>query len=71
MIFAYTYNGGCHKWLFDDEKSQKPIYTVGGHFDEVTDLWWDPDGHYLISCSKGNHLTFRLNSKIVRFMGIN
>lgn len=51
-ILAYSYHGAFHLWRRNEEvDSWEPQVTVGGHFDEVVDLSWDPNGEFLITTS--------------------
>ncbi|XP_041365470.1 elongator complex protein 2-like isoform X2 [Gigantopelta aegis] len=53
-ILAHGYQGAFHHWTrsTEDKKTWNPSVTVGGHFDCVQDIDWDPrDGQFLISTS--------------------
>ncbi|KAE8742733.1 hypothetical protein FOCC_FOCC011764 [Frankliniella occidentalis] len=51
-ILAHGYQGSFHLWHLDsDTESWQPGLSVGGHFDEVTDLGWEPGGNFVISVS--------------------
>lgn len=49
-ILAYTYNGALQHWI-KSEEGWVSTATVTGHFNEVTDLDWDPTYSYLVSTS--------------------
>ncbi|KAF6209198.1 hypothetical protein GE061_014943 [Apolygus lucorum] len=49
-VVAHTHQGSLNLWHFSSEENRwcpKPICC--GHFDEVTDLAWEPNGHFLLS----------------------
>lgn len=51
-ILAYSYHGAFHIWHHDSKSiSWQPAVTVGGHFGEVVDLSWEPNGEFVISVS--------------------
>ncbi|KAJ1526983.1 hypothetical protein ONE63_008528 [Megalurothrips usitatus] len=51
-ILAHGYHGSFHLWHHNkDGEIWLPGLTVGGHFDEVTDLSWEPSGKFVISVS--------------------
>ncbi|KAK3930472.1 putative elongator complex protein 2 [Frankliniella fusca] len=51
-ILAHGYQGSFHLWHLDlDTEIWQPGLSVGGHFDEVTDLGWEPGGTFVISVS--------------------
>ncbi|XP_044261975.1 probable elongator complex protein 2 [Tribolium madens] len=49
-ILAHGYNGAFHLWE-NTTIEWKPCVTIGGHFAEVTDLAWDPQGEFLMTVS--------------------
>ncbi|EFA10370.2 putative elongator complex protein 2-like Protein [Tribolium castaneum] len=49
-ILAHGYNGAFHLWE-NASSGWKPCVTIGGHFAEVTDLAWDPQGEFLLTVS--------------------
>lgn len=52
-IIGQAYNGAFHLWCHNNELNVwNPSIGLGGHADCVTDLSWDPNGSYLLSCSK-------------------
>ncbi len=59
FIIGYSFNGALHLWKYYNNQ-WKPYVTISGHFDEVTDISWEPKGEYLLSCS--NDQTTRLHS---------
>lgn len=51
-ILAHSYHGAFHMWNCIDDVWQ-PAVTVGGHFNEVVDLAWDPEGaSFIITVSE-------------------
>lgn len=50
-ILAYSYHGAFHIWRCDDVGMWTPMVTANGHFNEVVDIGWEPDGLFLISVS--------------------
>uniref|UniRef100_A0A0K8UIX6 Elongator complex protein 2 n=1 Tax=Bactrocera latifrons TaxID=174628 RepID=A0A0K8UIX6_BACLA len=52
-IFGHSYQGGFHIWhkMADNENFWSPGVIIGGHFDEVRDLAWAPNGEFLLSVS--------------------
>lgn len=52
-IFGHSYQGGFHIWhqLANNENLWSPGVIIGGHFDEVRDLAWAPNGEFLLSVS--------------------
>nr|XP_018912100.1 PREDICTED: probable elongator complex protein 2 [Bemisia tabaci]XP_018912102.1 PREDICTED: probable elongator complex protein 2 [Bemisia tabaci] len=65
FILAYSYHGAFHVWRSaENGKRWDPDVVIGGHFDEVTDLQWDPKGAYLLSVSQDQ--TTRLHAPWVR-----
>jgi len=59
FILGYSFNGALHLWKYCDNQ-WKPHVAISAHFDEVTDIAWEPQGEYLLSCS--NDQTTRLHS---------
>lgn len=51
-VLAHSYHGAFHIW-HHDQKSQSwlPDVTVGGHFGEVVDLCWEPEGEFIVTVS--------------------
>lgn len=51
-IIGHGYQGSLHLWNLDEsDNSWVPGITIGGHFDEVIDISWEPTGKYLLSAS--------------------
>ncbi|XP_058832263.1 elongator complex protein 2-like [Topomyia yanbarensis] len=53
-IIGHGFQGSLHLWHQDQAVSSvwTPGITVGGHFEAVRDLAWDPeDGHFLVTVS--------------------
>ncbi|XP_064456155.1 elongator complex protein 2-like isoform X1 [Ornithodoros turicata] len=72
-IFGHGFQGAFHAWKLQTAgneqgaSSWQPMVTMGGHFDEVRDIAWDPKGAYLLSCSKDQ--TTRLHAPWVTVNG--
>ncbi|RZB40823.1 elongator complex protein 2 [Asbolus verrucosus] len=49
-ILAHSYHGAFHIWN-NQEEYWEPSVTIGGHFGEVTDLAWEPQGEFLMTVS--------------------
>lgn len=62
MIISYTFNGAINVWQHDSS-SQEWLQQVPitGHFGDVTDLVWEPQGQYFLTCSSDQ--TTRLHGK--------
>lgn len=68
VFSAYSYNGSLHFWLKNNKTEAWESKTgFGGHYQEVTDISWDPEGNYLMSAS--NDETTRLHSLCQRETG--
>lgn len=51
-ILGHSYHGAFHMWKCTEDGLWQPAVTVGGHFGEVVDLGWDPEGGmFLVSVS--------------------
>lgn len=52
-IMGHGYQGSFHIWNQSDEEknSWKPGVVCGGHFNEVRDISWEPEGQFLLSVS--------------------
>lgn len=52
-ILGHGYLGSFHIWHHECDASNVwlPRCVVGGHFDEVRDLCWNPNGEYLLTVS--------------------
>lgn len=51
-ILGHGYQGSFHLWHLDGHTQQwTPGIVVGGHFNEVRDLCWDPKGQFLLTTS--------------------
>eukprot|EP00127_Corallochytrium_limacisporum_P000314 Clim_evm9s11 gene=Clim_evmTU9s11 len=51
VILAAGYHGALHAWGKTGGSDYVPIQAHGGHFGPVTDLSWEPEGRYLLTCS--------------------
>lgn len=49
-ILGHGYQGSFHLWHFDTQR-WTPGIVVGGHFNIVRDLCWDPKGEFLLTIS--------------------
>ncbi|KAF7284251.1 hypothetical protein GWI33_022248 [Rhynchophorus ferrugineus] len=59
-IIAYSYHGAFHIWSKNINNVWDPAVTLGGHFDEVIDISWEPKGEFLYSVS--NDQTTRIHA---------
>ncbi|XP_060527513.1 elongator complex protein 2 isoform X2 [Cylas formicarius] len=50
-IVAHSYHGAFHIWSKVQNEEWKPSVTIGGHFNEVSDLQWEPNGGFIFSIS--------------------
>ena len=50
-VLAYSYHGSLYYWKMNNEDKFEAVPVVHGHFDEVTDIRWDPSNNILFSCS--------------------
>lgn len=50
-ILGHDYQGALHIWKLNNNDEWQPQVTVGGHFGEVNDLGWEPQGEFLVSVS--------------------
>ena len=50
-VLAYSYHGSLYYWKMNNEGKFEAVPVVHGHFDEVTDIRWDPSNNILFSCS--------------------
>lgn len=63
-ILAYSYNGAFHIWKkIENSINWVSCVTVGGHFSEVVDCDWEPEGEFLISA--GADQTVRIHAPFV------
>ena len=49
-ILAHSYNGAFHIWT-NESGEWSACVTIGGHFSEVTDMSWEPQGAFLVTVS--------------------
>ncbi|XP_068082377.1 elongator complex protein 2 [Anabrus simplex] len=64
-VLIHGFHGSLHMWDFHPESGHwKPLVPVGGHFDEVRDIQWEPHGTFLMSVSKDQ--TTRIHAPWVR-----
>ena len=50
-VLAYSYHGSLYYWKMNNEGQYKAEPVIHGHFEEVTDIRWDPSKNILFSCS--------------------
>ncbi|XP_015786835.1 elongator complex protein 2-like [Tetranychus urticae] len=51
-IIGQSFNGALHFWYRNkDSDTWSPEIGLGGHWELVTDLSWEPNGHFLLTCS--------------------
>eukprot|EP00340_Litonotus_pictus_P006056 CAMPEP_0170527956 /NCGR_PEP_ID=MMETSP0209-20121228/13442_1 /TAXON_ID=665100 ORGANISM="Litonotus pictus, Strain P1" /NCGR_SAMPLE_ID=MMETSP0209 /ASSEMBLY_ACC=CAM_ASM_000301 /LENGTH=740 /DNA_ID=CAMNT_0010818857 /DNA_START=166 /DNA_END=2384 /DNA_ORIENTATION=- len=51
-LIGFNYTGALYYWVRENGQKQfKSLPIVHGHFQAVTDISWDPEGKYLLSCS--------------------
>ncbi|XP_055626523.1 elongator complex protein 2 [Toxorhynchites rutilus septentrionalis] len=52
-ILGHGFQGSLHLWHQDkaDDKLWTPGIIVGGHFESVRDLTWEPEGQFLVTLS--------------------
>lgn len=51
QVIAHSYHGAFHIWRRNDNDLWESVVTPGGHFGEVVDLAWEPQGEFLYSVS--------------------
>lgn len=52
LILGHGYQGSFHLWHQNEETNEwSPGIIVGGHFNEVRDLSWEPFGQFLLTSS--------------------
>lgn len=60
QVIAHSYHGAFHIWTRNDNDLWEPLVTPGGHFGEVVDLAWEPQGEFLYSV--GTDQTTRIHA---------
>lgn len=50
-IVGHGYHGSLHIWQQDGPVSWMPAVVAGGHFGEVRDFAWEPNGQFMLSVS--------------------
>ena len=50
-VLAYSYHGSLYYWKMNEEEQYEAQPVIHGHFNEVTDIRWDPSKNILFSCS--------------------
>uniref|UniRef100_A0A1I8P377 Elongator complex protein 2 n=1 Tax=Stomoxys calcitrans TaxID=35570 RepID=A0A1I8P377_STOCA len=67
-ILGHSYQGGFHLWKQNEENENMwvPQVIIGGHYGEVRDLAWEPQGEYVMSVSADQttriHAPWRLSA---------
>lgn len=51
LIMGHGFQGSFHIWSKEAEGSWSPCVIVGGHFNSVKDICWEPQGKFLYSVS--------------------
>lgn len=52
IVYAQSLRGAIHSWKINSDDLQiKPMCCITGHFAAATDLAWEREGRYLLSCS--------------------
>lgn len=70
-IIGHAYYGSLHRWTRDSENDRlwSPSIVTSGHFAEVQDLVWEPQGKFLVTVSHDQttriHAPWTRNSKEV------
>ncbi|KAK0087867.1 hypothetical protein PV325_013856 [Microctonus aethiopoides] len=67
-VLAHGYQGTFHMWKYNESKDMWfPRTAPSGHFSDVTDLHWDPNGKYLLTTSSDQttriHIPWRPNQE--------
>lgn len=60
VIIGYSFNGAVSFWQKEESGQWTTSVPITGHFNEVTDLVWEPRGEYFLTCSTDQ--TTRLHS---------
>lgn len=74
-VLGYSYHGAFHIWKYlPDFDEWVPRTTVGGHFSDVVDICWEPQGEFLFSCGADQtiriHAPWSINdNEVVRRLG--
>lgn len=72
QLIAYSYHGAFHIWTQKESGIWDPTVTVGGHFGDVVDLAWEPQGEFLYSASADQttriHAPWQKDNKEVTFL---
>lgn len=51
-VLGHSYHGAFHIWKNSEKLNcWLPCVTLGGHFGEVIDCAWEPQGHFLFTLS--------------------
>ena len=50
-VLAYSFHGSLYLWKMNDKEKYEAKPVIHGHFNEVTDIRWDPSFNILFSCS--------------------
>lgn len=70
QVIAHSYHGAFHIWRRNNNDLWESVVTPGGHFGEVIDLAWEPQGEFLYSVSTDQttriHAPWQRNDNHVR-----
>ena len=50
-VLAYSFHGSIYLWKMNENEQYEAKPVIHGHFNEVTDIRWDPTFNMLFSCS--------------------
>ena len=50
-VIYHSFFGALYMFKINNEVPISEIFPIGGHFNGVLDVAWDPSGNYFISCS--------------------
>lgn len=70
-LMAYSFHGAFHRWNYDNSLGTwKQGITVGGHFEDVRDIAWEPKyGAFLLSVSSDQttrlHAPWKRENKVL------
>ena len=50
-VLAYSFHGSLYLWKMNEKETYEAKPVIHGHFNEVTDIRWDPTLNLLFTCS--------------------